>query len=136
MWAYRTSTFNNGTSCVAITYRISALGSYITNCATYKGCYYKLEEKEGALSFGVKSVNFGVKGVNFGIKGVNFAANYTSCDEDFCNGSENVHKSFCVIAIACILFVLFEFILDFVLTTSYGTLERVLTSKTFIPFVL
>ena len=113
---------HNGTSCVTIIYRISALGSYITNSATYKGCYYKLEEKEGALSFGVK--------------GVNFAANYTSCDEDFCNGSENVHKSFCVIAIACILFVLFEFILDFVLTTSYGTLERVLTSKTFIPFVL
>ena len=77
--------FSNGTSCVTINYQIYG------NSVTYKGCYFKMKEKEGMLNYGA---------------GVNVAATYTSCDEDLCNGSENVHKKFNIFAITGVLFVL------------------------------
>jgi len=82
-----TTIFNNGTSCATITFEVSG------NSATYKGCYYKMKEKEGMLSYNYLDI-------------LNVAATYTTCEEDLCNGSENIHNKFNVFVITGVLFVL------------------------------
>merc|ERR1712119_97303 len=75
----------NGTSCATITYEL------LGNSATYRGCYYKMKEPEGVISYSVG--------------GFNIAATYKSCDEDLCNGSESFKKNFNVLAITGVLFI-------------------------------
>ena len=81
-----TKIFNNGTSCITITYETSGI------TGTYKGCYYKMKQPTGVLSSG--SQRFIIKDY------------YTTCDGELCNASENLKKSFNVCAIAGVLFVL------------------------------
>ena len=75
----------NGTSCATITYELSE------NSATYRGCYFKMKEPEGTISYSVGSFNI--------------ASTYKSCDEDLCNGSESFKKNFNVLAITGVLYI-------------------------------
>ena len=72
----------NGTSCATITYEL------LGNSATYSGCYFKMKEPEGMLSYGI------------------YAANYKTCYEDLCNNrSESFKKNFNVLAITGVLYI-------------------------------
>merc|ERR1712183_117474 len=73
--------FINGTSCATITYNV------LGNSVTYKGCYFKMKEPEGMLTYGV------------------YPANYKTCYDDLCNGSESFKKNFNVLVVTGVLFI-------------------------------
>ena len=74
--------YSNGTSCATITYDV------LGNSVTYRGCYFKMKEPEGMLSYGI------------------YAANYKTCYEDLCNNrSESFKKNFNVLAVTGVLFI-------------------------------